>query len=353
MIALEEKFPALHRKLPRTELTHLPTPLLPAPELSAQLKQSLADLDIKQDGLCHALYGGNKVRKLEYLLGEAIAQGCDSVITFGAIGSNHVLATAVHARQLGLDCYGVLTDQPATPYTSATLRYHALLGTHLQLASGYQESLQIAEAIKAKHASGPDKVFQIPWGGSSWLGATGFVNAGLELAKQSPHQHTRIYIACGTMGTVAGLALGLQLANMKTRIEAVRVVPEPVTSQQGLERLCREINRELHDRDASLPIIDNPLSSVTLRHEFFGPGYAETTTEAIEAVNMALPDQLALETTYTGKAMAALIADARAGLLQDQSVIFWNTYNAAPYPVDVASVSTRHLAAEFGRYLNS
>ena len=124
------------------------------------------------------VYGGNKVRKLEYLLGDALQRGCDAVVTFGAAGSNHALATAIYARQVGLVCHAVLTDQVQTPWVANTLRWHALLGTRLWPAAGFAETQTAALALRASHPSGPDRLYEVAWGGSSPLGSLGFVDGG-------------------------------------------------------------------------------------------------------------------------------------------------------------------------------
>ena len=182
MNALATRFADLAAALPHIQLTQLPTPVLAAPALAEHI--GIDGLTIKADDQSATLYGGNKVRKLEYLLADAQARQCDSLLTFGSAGSNHALATAIYARRLGLRCVAILTDQPQTDYVAATLRYHARLGTQLIHAGGYHETVAAYEAAVASHPTGPDRLYKVTWGGSSWLGATGFVAAALELAGQ-------------------------------------------------------------------------------------------------------------------------------------------------------------------------
>lgn len=350
--ALEAAFPELRDKLPRAPLTVLPTPIERAKTLAAEI--GLDSLWIKRDDKTGLAYGGNKVRKLEYLLGDALHRHCDSVVTFGAVGSNHALATAVYATRLGLSCHVVMTEQPMTPYVARTLRYHAQLGTRLEPAADYAGLADVADRLAANHPTGATRLCRITLGGSSPLGSFGFVNAALELADQCGDAVPDvIYVACGTMGTVAGLALGLRLAGLKTRIEAVRVVPEPVTTLPGIANLITAANRELHDLDSSIPLFDDPLATIRLRDEFFGAGYAEATDECRKAVALIRDsEQVALETTYTGKALAALIHDARGQRLAGQRVIFWNTFNARPYPPEVDAESGSSLPDWAQRYLS-
>jgi D-cysteine desulfhydrase len=345
MHALGSHFPGL-QALPCEPLTDLPTPLDNAPALASKLE--IDGLFIKRDDLSATLYGGNKVRKLDFLFADTIARGCDGIVTFGAAGSNHALATAIYARQLNLSCYAVLTDQPVTAYAGAALRYHHHLGTKLVAADGFQGSLDAAARIRKAHPSGPDRLGEITWGGSSWLGAAGFVNAALELVEQlgDAKAPQKIYVACGTMGTAVGLALGLRVAGVSTQVVAVQVVPEPVTTSAGFEKLFRATNRELHQLDRSFPIVEDPLGNVDLRTEFLGDGYAIPTAACLEAMKLIEQTEgLRLEPTYTAKALAALVQDARDARLAGGTTLFWQTYNSPPNPPGLKTIRPDSIPA--------
>lgn len=352
MTLLTDRYPGLFENMPYLQLAELPTPLDDADRMAAKL--GIRRLWIKRDDICAQPYGGNKVRKLEYLLADALEKGCDAVLTYGAAGSNHALATSIYAHRLGLDCYAVMTPQAPTPKVANTLRYHALLGTRILAAAGFQETLAVRDAVMAAHATGGDRIYDIFWGGSSWVGTAGFVNAALEIGEQlarDPPDY--IYAAAGTQGTVAGLALGLRLLGWPTQVLGVRVVPMPLRLPAAYDRLFRETNQELHARDSNFPLVDEPLTNFELRDEFLGDGYAIPTTGTTEAV--ALAGELGgveLETTYTGKAMAALVHDAQAGRLTDSSVVFWLTYNSYPYPAEISNYSADDVPAEFRAYFS-
>jgi 1-aminocyclopropane-1-carboxylate deaminase/D-cysteine desulfhydrase-like pyridoxal-dependent ACC family enzyme len=353
--ALRSAFPALACALPHISLTALPTPLSEAPAFAHRL--GIGSLAIKRDDLTSPIYGGNKVRKLEYLLAGALASGCDTVVTFGATGSNHALATAVFAQRLGLACHAVLVPQPRTPWVAATLRYHLLLGTHLHAARHFNHSREILDEVRSAHPQGPGRVAEIPWGGSNWLGEVGFVDAALELAAQFEEADSPppdlLYAAAGSMGTVIGLSLGLAVAGLRTRIVAPRVVPFGANAAERIRALVGVANHELHARDEAFPLVAQPGANVEVRDEFFGIGYAEATPEALEAVALMQElEQHRLETTYTGKALACLVADARAGKLAGKRVIFWNTYNSAAYPAEAEKLDTSALPPDFKPYLD-
>lgn len=352
MSSLGLRFPRLQQALPHISLTNLPSPVTLAPVLAARI--GLERLWIKRDDLSADVYGGNKVRKLEYLLADAIQNGSDAVITFGAIGSNHALATSIYARLQGLKCYAVLIDQKQTPSLGPTLRYHASIGTDLIYADTFGQAVKAGEKTVANHPTGKDRVYYVPWGGSSWLGTVGFVDAALELAAQLDGDEfpEKIYLACGTWGTAAGLALGLRLADMPTTIIAVRVVPGRMNNHEKFVALFEELNRELHDRDSALPLFQDALANVEIREEFLGTGYAEPTDECLEAIElMAETEGLQLDTTYTGKALGALIHDARETKAAGRQVLFWNTYNGRPYPPGLDKISAENIPMPFRRYL--
>ncbi len=351
---LEQRYPKLQQTLPFVRLAELPTNLHHARCLGDRL--GIGRLLIKRDDQCASSYAGNKIRKLEYLLGGALEDKCDAVLTFGAVGSNHALATAVHARAVGLDCYAVLIHQVMTPNLQRTLRYHALLGTKLLLASGYEDTKTQCRRALNNHPSGSERVAVITWGGAEWLGGVGFVNAAYELSDQvkqagiSPPDH--IYLPSGSMGTFATLTLGLRAVGMAARVTGVLVVPQRTFPQQFVD-LFGATNRELHARDESFPLFEDPLQGVEYREEFFGDGYGCATPEAEQAIDlMKKYENMQLETTYSGKALAALVADAERGRLKNSTVLFWNTYNSRPYPPELDSVSPGDLPTGFSKYFD-
>ena len=351
MNILASRFPRLQHSLPFLPLTNLPTPVDSAPDMAGLI--GLDKLWIKRDDLSADVYGGNKVRKLEYLIADALQTGCDALITFGAIGSNHALATSIFAQRKGLSCYAVLIDQTMTPYISKTLKYHARIGTVLIHADTFRKAQQAADEARANYPGGPDRMCHVTWGGSSWLGTVGFVNAALELADQfGPDEAPdKIYLASGSIGSSVGLALGLRLANLPTEVVSVRVVPAPDSDDRFIS-LFEETNRELHDRDHSFPIFDDAMANVETRREFLGLGYAEPTAGSIEAIELiSATEGLKLENTYTGKALAALVHDARETGRAGRRPLFWNTYNGRAYPEDLETIKADDLPEPFRRYL--
>jgi 1-aminocyclopropane-1-carboxylate deaminase/D-cysteine desulfhydrase-like pyridoxal-dependent ACC family enzyme len=347
-------YPALADALPCITLGDWPTPLDEAPALAAEL--GLASLHVKRDDRTSQRYGGNKVRKLEYLLADALERGCDSTVTYGSVGSNHALATAVFATRLGLESHAVLVDQPASATVAKKLRFLLSLGATIHHAQNFSQTRQVFERIRDAHPGGAAGVADIPWGGSNWLGATGFVAAAFELLGQlagtSPPDY--LYVSGGTMGTATGLALGLRAAGMNTLVVAPRAVPSGGSDHSRTRLMLEETNRELRARDATFPLFTDLLANLEPRPECYGTGYAEPTAGSVEAVHMAARHLgITLENTYTAKAFAGLVADARTGRLKGKRVVFWQTYSSAPYPADLADVDTSALPSSLRHYLEA
>ncbi|MDZ4180451.1 MAG: pyridoxal-phosphate dependent enzyme [Coriobacteriia bacterium] len=351
-LPLFEHFPGL-AKLPRVQLCDLPTPLddtrdvLPPDADSGSGRR----LWIKRDDLTNVAYGGNKVRKLEFLLGEALAAGCRSVITFGAYGSNHALATAVHARALGLEPHAVLSPQAPGPFAAATLRAHAALRTVIHPIDGWDGRREAVRAIRELGERDGVEPLVIPMGGTNATGAVGYVNAAFELAEQAaPSAFAAtpsagdfvwpdvVYVPGGTLGTAVGLAIGfaaLERASVRPapRVEAIRVTPGEVANIGFAERLVTETLTLLRVHDPAFPGLTLSDLGFELRDEFFDPGYGVVTPETTAAVELASDAGVKLETTYTGKALVALLADSAAARLgADKHVLFWDTYHSGEMP---------------------
>ena len=316
------------------QLCDLPTPF---ESLEGPSEDYDVALSVKRDDLTNPVYGGNKVRKLEFLLGRALAEERTAVLTFGAYGSNHALATAVHARGAGLEPHVVLSPQAPTPYARATLLAHAGLGTVIHLAEGWDGARAAVEARAELRSSGTDPLV-IPMGGTDATGVLGYVNAALESHAQ--READVMYVAGGTLGTALGLALGLAAVGASTRVVAVRVTPAEVAHEQYARKITAETVAHLREADPSFPALTLDDLAFDFRHDWFEPGYGVVTPETLESVGAGGHAGLVLETTYTGKAYAAMLADARRGDLAGRRVLFWDTYNSAamPAPGDVLAL---------------
>ena len=341
------QYPRLAEKLGKEPIATLPTPVKAADSITLS---GTGSLTIKCDNLTGELYGGNKVRKLEYALRPAAHHRRKRIATFGAVGSNHALATALYAKSLGFECTCFLSHQRASDKVAQTIRAHLANGTTIVRYGGaYSKRI----ATLREHLWNKD-CWVIPAGGSSWLGTVGFVNAGLELAKQVADSELpapdRIYIATGTMGSAAGLSIGLALAGVSCRIEAVRVSMTSICNEAAMQRLVRKTVAMLNRIDPSVPANLAARSNIRIRESFFAGGYAHSDEKTDEAVRFAASHLgLTLETTYTGKAIAALLNDADEN--RNDQVLFWNTHNSGSLSTDHESTALDHLPQEFQKYL--
>jgi D-cysteine desulfhydrase len=344
---LAETYPALARSVPSLAIADLPTPVS---EHRLSLPNGSFDIAVKHDERTSTLYGGNKVRKLEYLLMRARLRGAERVATFGAAGSNHALATAMHAAAIGLPCTCFLSHQKVTRNTARTLNMHRELGTEIIRWGGAIDQVALfRERLQGRRA------WVIPLGGTCWLGSVGFVNAGLELARQIAAgdiaRPDRIYIACGTTGSAAGLALGVAAAGLDSTVHAVQVADNPFASEWKMRRLIAKTLFILKRFDPSFQA-DGWWQRIVWRDEFLAGGYARTDDATEDAVTTAREQLgIALETTYTAKAMAAMLHDLRSGDPGTGRCLFWNTYNARPLPVSARRPDTPgNIPGEFDRY---
>ncbi len=318
-------------ELPRVTLAHLPTPLEPAPRFSAEMTG--VDVWIKRDDCTGLAFGGNKPRKLEFLMAAAQEAGADTVVTFGGVQSNHTRCTAAAARRLGMDCHLILAGSPPEE-VNGNLLLDRLLGatlTFMPVPSGGLTPAGVAGAFAKTEEtlrSRGRKPFLIAAGGSMPLGLLGYRTAFDEMMSQARETGlgvTRLVVAVGTGGTLAGLVLGNILAGRPLRITGISVAPPP-----GLAAaVCIPPVEQLVAEGAALLGREAPVreGDVSVLYDYAGPAYAVPTTEGIEAIrSLAHTEGIFLEPVYTAKAMAGLIGLCRSGgIARDEKVIFLHT----------------------------
>jgi D-cysteine desulfhydrase len=289
------------------------------------LEAGTGPLFVKRDDLSSTLYAGNKPRKLEWALGEAHAAGRQRVMTFGGLGTNHGLATALYAGRLGLACHVVLVDQPVDAHVRRRLQELLAVGAELHYGKNVPGAVLQTLRIFARHP----RTGIVPTGGSSDTGVVGCIDAGLELAEQVRRgelpEPARLYVAVGTGGTAAGLAAGLALGGLRTRVVGVLVTDILPPTPRRLDRLARRGLRLLARAGAA---VEPKRTALELEVEkgHVGNGYGHRTERGSGAVDLAERlEGLELETTYTGKTLGALLVRERG---RDEPVLFWNSYSA-------------------------
>jgi len=320
------------RKPPaRLSLAHLPTPLERAARFSAERTPG-AEIWIKRDDCTGLAFGGNKARKLEYLMASAVAGGFDTVVTFGGVQSNHTRSTAAAARRLGLECHLILAGSPP-PEANGNLLLDLILGATLTFLSLTPDQLtparveQSYEEAEARLLSLGRRPYRIAPGGTSPLSVLGYRGAFDEMMAQAAVaglKVSRLVTAFGTGGTLSGLILGNILAGRPVRITAISVAPRGMPEAMGVLPVAELVTgaAELLGTTAAVSGDD-----ITIHYDYSGPAYAVPTTGGIEAIQaLARCEGIFLEPVYTGKAMAGLIDLRRRGEIGDgETVIFFHT----------------------------
>ncbi|CAI0400204.1 unnamed protein product [Linum tenue] len=307
-------------------LAHSPTPIhrwnLP------NLPQG-TEVWLKRDDLSGMQLSGNKVRKLEFLMAEAVAQGADCVITVGGIQSNHCRATAVAAKYLGLDCYLILRTSKVVvdqdPGLTGNLLVERLVGAHVRLISKEEYaqigSVALADLLKEKLLKEGRRPYVIPVGGSNSLGTWGYIEAIREIEQQveagnGEVEFDDIVVACGSGGTIAGLALGSHLGRLKAKVHAFSVCDDPDYFYGFVQDLVDGMKAGVNARD----IVDIQNAK--------GIGYALNTSEEIKFVkDVATATGIVLDPVYSGKATYGLLKDMEANpkKWQGRKVLFIHT----------------------------
>lgn len=306
----------------RERIATLPTPLHDLPNLTRELGG--ARIVMKRDDLTGLAFGGNKTRKLEYLVADAKAQGATHLITAGGIQSNHARQTAAAARVAGMRAALVLTEDNPEPDTQGNYLLDIMLDADCHIVPSGQDLNDKMDEIAADLRDEGQVPYVVPVGGSSPVGALGYVAAMLELNHQLWDQgiHAdRLYHAAGSGGTQAGVILGTALYGGEYEVVGVAVSG---TSAEKIDRCAGLVNAT-----AELMGISNPIGDAdfVVDDTQVGEGYGIPTEATLEAIKLlALTEGIFLDPVYTGKAFAAMIADIRSGAVSaDQTVVFLHT----------------------------
>lgn len=324
----------LQRPPARLALASLPTPVERAPWLDAPG----AEVYVKRDDQTSRLYGGGKVRKLEWLLANPPYDAARPIVSVGGIGSHHLIALALHLRAQGRELHAWTFDQVPTHHTLEDLAALVSIGARLW-AVRTRPGLPLAWLAYHTWARPPRQGVYMPPGGTTGIGCLGFVEAGLELAQQvrdgllpAPRA---LYVTGGTTGSCCGLALGLALAGLPVHVRVVSAL-EPLylgsfllkrTMAGAFATMARAGLRPELAALGPAGLLARAGVTWSIDHSQVGAGYAVPTPAGEAAVALAAGAGLTLETTYTGKCLAALRRDLAAGAAEGP-VLFWDTHGA-------------------------
>jgi len=298
---------------PRLSLLSGPTPVQEMSRLRATLGGGPRLLAKRDDAIPFG-FGGNKIRKLEYAIAEALEGDADTIVTVGGLQSNHARATAAVAAKLGLRCVLILNGVPPLKPTANTL-LDGLLGAEIEYIATRDERAAACERVVARLRDEGRRPFLIPLGASTSVGALGFVAAVSELVEQQMVPDVIVH-ATSSGGTQAGLLAGVALNNLKTQIIGVSADDPAEAIEVSVRRIIAGIER-----------FHMPYGEIEVDDTRVGEGYGLPTPESREAQEVAArTEALFVDHTYTAKAFGALMAYVREGrFTEDQTVLFWHT----------------------------
>ncbi|HEY2981660.1 MAG TPA: D-cysteine desulfhydrase family protein [Anaerolineales bacterium] len=303
-------------ELPRLNIAHLPTPIDELPRLSKALGGPR--LLVKRDDLTGLAFGGNKTRKLEFLLGEARRQRADVLVTAGPLQSNHCRQTAAAAARFGFECRLVLSGEPPAA-ASANLLLDQLFNAKIIYCERADRDTKLQEAFDAARAEGR-RPYLIPMGGSNPTGALGYVFAMEEFAAQNVAADWIVF-ASSSGGTQAGMLVGARVFNCKSKLLGISVDEPQRKVQVHVASLAVETSRKFGSRIRFLA------DEVPVNGDYCSAGYGFITEAERAALRQfAELEGLLLDPVYTGRAAAGLIDLIRKGFFKkDETVLFWHT----------------------------
>jgi D-cysteine desulfhydrase len=348
-IPLFRKYPKL-QDIPWVPVINSPTPIHKMEATNKELNHE--DIWVKRDDLSHEIYGGNKPRKYEFVFADVLKKKKKRILTQGAIGTNHGLATTVHAKRYGLETHLYLTEQEPSPIVLENLLCHHYFGAKLNLMkSKNQRKRKVRIKLLLDR-----KAYFIVTGASSPLGTLGFVNAALELKEQIDEglipEPDKLFVTVGSLATCAGLVLGLELARVKTKVIGIGVTDPSWSSKEATLELASKALKIMRKKDPSIiDVSDNLEKRLVVDHTYFGGKYGASTKEAMEAIEIAKRDEMKLEYVYTGKTLAGLIDYIRKEKVsKEEVVVFWSSKSSADLAPYVEKVNYKDLPKEFYKF---
>jgi D-cysteine desulfhydrase len=312
------------KQIEKTSLGFFPTPLVELSRLSHFLGGP--KIFMKRDDLTGLALGGNKTRKLEYILADALQQGCDTIITAGAAQSNHCRQTAAAAAKLNLECHLLLGGEAPLKAQGNLLLDH-IFACHIHWTGSNRKGEDIPRIFAQLKAAGK-KPYLVPYGGSNELGAMSFIDAVAELQQQKQQQEfSHVIFASSSGGTHAGLVLGKKIHNKSFELIGINIEKETDVSLPFAQQITQLVNST-----AKFIGLDYTFSidQLILNSDYVGDGYGIVGPQEKEAIALTAKfEGILLDPVYTGKAMSGLIHLIRSGkITKTDKVLFWHTGGA-------------------------
>lgn len=353
-----KELPALRSKISYIKLCELPTPVGRLAKLGDRF--GVKNLYFKDDGINSPCFGGNKVRKLEFLIADALYSGAKTIITVGDAGSNCVLATLAQSKRTGFrEIYCLLGPQLNASYLRRNLLLDLFYGgiiSYYNLESEQTRAIwELSDALRDK-GKWP---YMIGFGATCPIGFLGYMNAAFELKEQIKQgllpEPDYIYVPLGSAGTAGGLILGIRLAGLKSVVVPVAISGKNGDAYYRTEELVERINETINFFYRLTPTVPRDkfvASDLEYRNNFADCAYAEITEEVAQGLQeLYSTEGIKLEGTYTGKALAAMIYDVQhKEELKDKNILLWNTFCYGTFEELTSAINYKDLPQELHFY---
>lgn len=310
-------------KVPRVKLARLPTPLVPLTRFSK--KHDLPTIWFKRDDLTDTNASGNKLRKLEFSIGQAVSEGATRLITCGGTQSNHCRATAIIASQLGLKSHLILRGRPDSPI-DGNLLLNKLVGADMTFvnASEFEDLDKLYAKADAHYKNRGETTYQIPLGASDEVGLWGYIEACLELKEQMESLNLDfdyLFSASGSGGTAAGLIIGQQLYNLRPKIFSFNVSQDAAYFETKISADIRTWQKRYGHQ------LDESQIEINIEDNYVGEGYGIASKPVFELIqDLARTEGVILDPVYTAKAFFGLISELKKGRFRDgENIVFLHT----------------------------
>jgi D-cysteine desulfhydrase len=349
---LFEAYPDL-ADIPWVELGDYPTPIQKLEKLGEA--NGFHQLYVKREDKSNTEYGGNKVRKLEWVLADAQSKGRKTLLTIGGSGSNQVLATTIYGRRMGFRVVGLVFDQVNADYVRKNLLLDHHYGAELRFAANTPAELLLFAGSYAYESIRGEKPYYVPAGASSPIGNMGYVNAAFEIKNQVEQgilpEPDYVLAAAGSLGTASGLQLGFRLAGMKTRVAAVQVsMPWYITADKFASMIAN-INAFMRKHAPGVPEVKPKPEELIMLNGYLGKCYAALTPECVATIKAAKElEGLTLDPSYTSKTLYGGLDYLKAKGEQDKVVLFMDTFNSVDLTPKIAGADYHDLPSAFHRY---
>lgn len=331
MLELFRLYPRLRQAMPWVSLGAWPTPVRQMKQFAAEM--GLSALYVKREDLSEPSCGGNKIRGLEFLIADARQRGAKTLVTVGAAGSHHVARTAWHAARFGLQTVAIVLPQPMAEYVRRNLSTALAAGARIvpaRIASIVPKTAW--EALRPLHWAGGRPAYFILQGGTTPRACVGHVNAAIELREQCGRGECAepdfAFVPMGSLGTAAGLIVGLKLSGLKTRVVGVVTSYRWYATKRRVLGLARRTLQLMRTLDTSIPDISLSKDDFDIVDDALGRGYAEFTEESVRlAGRLGAAEGIDLDGTYMAKTLAGMMRYATQRSLRKHTHLLWQTYH--------------------------